>query len=812
MEVLGKFLMATPRSYSIVRLCPVLIIFLHGCFGGPTKNSLRNNEETNPQISSHVVTGSEDIKVKSVAVPLLVADVKGKAIVGCVFGPLLEGLKHVDGSCSLYAATDIGEVLKIDGSVVKADKNGSCGHTSILREPNKFRSSPECYPFLGYMALNSDNTLVFSSRGEEDFLPVKAPSVDGLGLVDQNTIDSPSAVTTSAPVASCGYKNQFSSIQQCLDSQGNCMRSGWVYVSGCNYYCDGASAGVLTSAYTKCDRPASATGLNAQPEAFNYGLLSTAGQGAYNLGDGIVKLPYRAAEALAKMASDAAVGVGSSAQTCTTGGAGSWFSYGMACVVTAGVGAAAATAVVLLLPEAVVGATVAGAATMVTGALMNGYVLTAGAALGVVPAAYRTLDIAFDQNQSISEQIRRMDRQAGDNFVQLAFAMLAYATSPGAGVASLRSATVTSDAEAALVAAAAIKRADVVKVLTEAGNAPAEGAIVYTGNAASDIAEIQSYVQAARKLTDAGLAMTPQDIVAENKICEVIYKAIMQRPEMQKLLEAKDYVGLQSAYESAFEAQRKMGLIFSGINTATSDSARFAAVASDLGWKPQFHQTVSLVYGKLAEIVKRSPNGASLSPDELAAAVRNLAADQKMVGDVMTQSGSKGGLGLVFEEGILDTAKSTVSALIQATVKQDQPLYRLVGVPKGMDPASMTKADLMKLAAGQASTNIGVWSTGQTPEAVLGFTGAFPQETKFIIMKYAPGETFNIAINGSGSVAETAQLAQQIAGNTAFVKNELAVVVSDTVVPTGQVSELMSLAPRTGANSAQSLFPVVEMK
>ena len=94
----------------------------------------------------------------------------------------------------------------------------------------------------------------------------------------------------------------------------------------------------------------------------------------------------------------------------------------------------------------------------------------------------------------------------------------------------------------------------------------------------------------------------------------------------------------------------------------------------------------------------------------------------------------------------------------------------------------------------------------------MGFTGAFPQETKFIIMKYAPGETFNIAINGNGSVAETAQLTQQIAGNTAFVKNELAVVVSDTVVPTGQVSELISLATRPGANSAQSLFPVVEMK
>lgn len=785
-------------------------LLLHGCLGGSTKKSLRNTEETNTQIASRVVTGSEDIVVKSIAVPLRTADVKGKAIVGCVFGPLLEGLKPVDGSCSLYAATNVGEILKIDGSTVKAEQNGSCGRTSILREPNKFRTSPECYPFLGYMALNSDKTLVFSDRGEEDFLRTNSPSIDALGLVDQTTFSAPAAVTTIAPVASCGYKNQFSSLQQCLESQANCMRSGWVYVSGCNYYCDGAPAGVLTSAYTKCDRPDTATGLNAQPEAFNYGLLSTAGQGAYNLADGTVKLPFRAAEALGTMMSSAAVGVGSSVQTCTTGGAGSWFSYGMACVVTAGVGAAAATAVVVLLPEAVVGATVAGAATTVTGLLTNSYVLTAGVSLGVGPAAYRTMDIALDQNQSIGEQIARMDRQAGDNFLQLALAMLGYAAAPRAGVATLQ--TAATDAEAAAAAAAASKRAEVVDFLTKSGRPPAQGAIVYTGDATVDIAEVQNYVQAARKLTESGRVMTPQDIAAENKICELIYKSIMQRPEMQKLLDGKDYVGLQSAYESALEAHKKMGLIFSGINTRTTDSARFAAVGSDLGgWLPQYHQTVSLVYGKLVDIVKRSPNGASLSPDELAAAVRNLATDSNIVRDVMTAKALKGGLGLVFEDALTEkTAIDTASALIQASLKQDVPLYRLVAISK--DPAQMTSAELTSAIENHMSAKTGIWSTGQSPGAVLEFTSSFPPGTKFAIIKYQPDSAGRIIpINGSGPVSETAASTQIIAGNAGFVNNEIVIVNTAPVKATGEISFLNQVGP-AGSSSLPEAIPIVSVK
>ncbi|MEY4631317.1 MAG: hypothetical protein RIQ81_1437 [Pseudomonadota bacterium] len=451
----------------------------------------------------NIVTDSDDIKFRKVNVPKLASQVKGTRVVGCVFGPLAD-LATNPVMCTLYAVTNAGEVLEIPDSRVVSSGSGTCRAEALSSVPPSFQRDPQCIPFLGFLRTGESGELVFADRGEN--LPADLagnPKSSKKGNAPKDALGLATAVQSMPPDPvseanqACGYKNQFPSMAACLEAQANCMRTGWIYTTGCNYYCDGAPSGILSGSYKKCERPASATGLSAEPEAFNYGLISTAGQGVYHFADGFIKLPANALASIGEMVSN----VGQSVSTCTLGGADSWYNYGVACLVTGGVAVGVTVGAILMLPAAPPAAIVAGATAIGTGM----------AAIGTAVEAGKTLYIALNPNQSIAEQIAAMEKQNGSNLVALAGNLLTYwaaIRNPTAPTTTINGEKMTQiNLKDALPAGKAFDNPGVIQGMSNA----AEGGLPVLTNRIPDVSHYATYAQDLAKsssLKDVIKAMT----------------------------------------------------------------------------------------------------------------------------------------------------------------------------------------------------------------------------------------------------------------------------------------------------------------
>ena len=222
---------------------------------------------------------------------------KAEVGIGCGCGPTLANNPAATRGCTIYLITEQGAILpsaEADAVVPFRDDTATCGAQECSKLTEKFGHTTACVPFYG-----------FFDKVDEVSLRLRPESVsDSTSRQPTLGLSALPVEAKSAPVG-CGSKGQFSSLQQCLAKQGECMSSGWFYVTGCNYSCDGGGGAAA------CPRP-DTVNINSTPDAFNYGLLSTSGQLGWAVGGEVVQLGKNIGEGFLLL--------GQNGADCVTGG------------------------------------------------------------------------------------------------------------------------------------------------------------------------------------------------------------------------------------------------------------------------------------------------------------------------------------------------------------------------------------------------------------------------------------------------------------------------------------------------------------
>jgi|GEM_PF-4526549 len=222
---------------------------------------------------------------------------KAQVGIGCGCGPTLKNNPAATTGCTIYLITEGGTILpsaEVGAVVPFRDGTSTCGAQECSKLTEKFGHTTACVPFYG-----------FFDKVDEVSLRLRPESVsDSTSRQPTLGLSALPVEAKSAPVG-CGSKGQFSSLQQCLAKQGECMSSGWFYVTGCNYSCDGGGGAAA------CPRP-DTVNINSTPDAFNYGLLSTSGQLGWAVGGEVVQLGKNIGEGFLLL--------GQNGADCVTGG------------------------------------------------------------------------------------------------------------------------------------------------------------------------------------------------------------------------------------------------------------------------------------------------------------------------------------------------------------------------------------------------------------------------------------------------------------------------------------------------------------